>query len=333
MLTISNLSKSYNGKVVLNNLSFSVDEGKIIGILGESGCGKSTLLRLIAGFEHLDGGDISLFGQSISKLPVHKRGIGMFFQDYALFPHKTVVQNIEYGVQAEKGNVQDLIAICRLKGEENKTINQLSGGQKQRVALARALANQPKLLLLDEPFSNLDTSIKEILREELKNIVQRFGTTTLFVSHDMDDAFFLADEVILLHDNKIQQIGSPYELYSSPKNPFVAQFFGPSWILSENEFLSLVSQKKLSYQQSYQQSDVDCKLLIRPHAIQVLQGLNGFLLVDYVFKGGFFEYSFQHNVENFKVIHNSDLHLQKGESYHLQVNNIYSFDEDNSVNK
>lgn len=226
-LSVQNISKSFDGKSVLTSVNFNLKNGEIIAFLGNSGCGKSTLLRIIAGFETADSGNIVMNQSDIVNKPSHKRNIGMFFQNYALFPHLNVEDNIAYGLNSDhKTRVKELIKICKLQGEEKKLIHQISGGQQQRVALARALAPKPEILLLDEPFSNIDAVLKDQLREELKTMIKSSGVSAIFVSHDIDDAFTIADRAIILHNGTIQQFDTPENLYRFPDNTFVAQFMG-----------------------------------------------------------------------------------------------------------
>ena len=234
-LSIQNISKSFSKKPILKSVNFDLEEREIIAFLGNSGCGKSTLLRIIAGFETADTGNILMNSKDILQTPAHKRNIGMFFQNYALFPHLNVKDNIAYGLNSDsKSRVEELIKICKLQGEENKLIHQISGGQQQRVALARALAPKPEILLLDEPFSNIDAVLKDQLREELKHMIKSSGVSAIFVSHDIDDAFAIADKALILHDGIIQQFDTPEQLYRFPKNEFTAQFMGDAYIMQGN---------------------------------------------------------------------------------------------------
>lgn len=242
-LSIKNISKSFNKVQVLKSVSFNLEDGEIVAFLGNSGCGKSTLLRIIAGFETVNSGSLKMNKKNIISTASHKRNIGMFFQNYALFPHLNVEDNIAYGLTPlQKDRVKELIQICKLEGEEKKLIHQISGGQQQRVALARALAPKPQILLLDEPFSNIDSVLKDQLREELKLMIKSSGVSAIFVSHDIEDAFAIADKALILHDGVIQQYDTPENLYRFPENKFVAQFMGDAHIIEgkieSNELLS-----------------------------------------------------------------------------------------------
>jgi len=224
ILEISKLSKSYDGKVkVLSDFNFKMESGKICAIVGESGSGKSTLLRLIAGLERPDGGEIkvaqSVVSDNIKIVKPQSRNIGLVFQDFTLFPHLTVEQNITYGVKENKSKViEDLLKLVKMEGYNKSYPSQLSGGQEQRVALARTLAIEPKLLLLDEPFSSLDIGLKSELRKEIKGIVKKLNTSMIFITHDISDAIDIADEIIFLKNGKKVQHSPISELSKSSKN-------------------------------------------------------------------------------------------------------------------
>ncbi|HUN22073.1 MAG TPA: ABC transporter ATP-binding protein [Anaerolineales bacterium] len=233
MLQIQNLSKRYANKPALHNFSIEVPMRQIVAILGPSGCGKSTLLHLIAGLQTPDAGQILWQKQNLSQLPIHKRPIGLMFQDYALFPHLDVSSNVGYGLRwqslaksEKKARVQALLHMMGLAGYEKRAITSLSGGEQQRVALARTLANTPPLLLLDEPLSALDRSLRDELLPELVKWLSQQESTVLFVTHDHAEAFTLAERVILLRAGAIQQDDTPQNVYQNPANPFVAEFLG-----------------------------------------------------------------------------------------------------------
>lgn len=234
-LSIQNLVKQYNGNRIVDQIQFEVEKGSFLSLLGPSGCGKTTTLRMIAGFEKPDQGEIYLDGKKINDIPVHKRNIGMVFQSYALFPHMTVEENIAYGLQQRKipkaqikEEVAQVIEMVRLKGFEKRKPKQLSGGQQQRVALARALVIKPSLLLLDESLSALDKRLRVEMQVELREIQRRVGITTIFVTHDQEEAMTLSDQMIVMKDGKIMQMGRPESIYERPANTFVASFLGES---------------------------------------------------------------------------------------------------------
>lgn len=233
LLTVHHLSKKFGSHPAVQNLSLNITPGEIVCLLGPSGCGKTTLLRLIAGLETADEGHIFLNGQNITSLPPHQRGMGFMFQEYALFPHQTVGQNIAFGLKmrgdAPAGQhlrTREMLELVGLPGYENRPIYALSGGEQQRVALARSLALNPAVLLLDEPLGALDRALRERLMVELRTILKQVGVTTLFVTHDQAEAFALADRVVVMNEGQIEQMDSPQRLYQRPLTPFVAHFLG-----------------------------------------------------------------------------------------------------------
>lgn len=235
ILSIQNLSKKYpqNQVLALEDFSLVIQKGEIVAITGESGCGKTTLLRLIAGLEIPDEGTITIHNQIVAGkttwIKPEKRHVGMVFQDYALFPHLNIRENIAFGLNKEKNKnqiINEILFLVGLKGYENRYPHELSGGQQQRVALARALAPQPALLLLDEPFSNLDEMLKEQVRKDLLQIIRQTAITTLLVTHDVKDALAIADRVAVMQQGKLQQCSHPKEIYEYPVNTYVARFFG-----------------------------------------------------------------------------------------------------------
>ncbi|MEM0993021.1 MAG: ABC transporter ATP-binding protein [Bacteroidota bacterium] len=241
LLSTQNLSKYFDkGKVTaLDHVSIQLEKGKTYAVVGESGSGKTTLARLITGLERPDSGSIHLNEQLVASeryhLPPEKRAVGLVFQDYALFPHLTVGKNIAYGIAKQpnkKARIQEMLALVNLSGYENRYPHELSGGQQQRVALARALAPQPQLLILDEPFSNLDSSLRVHLRTELFQILQQTGVSSIFVTHDTQDALAVANEILILKDGQLLQQASPQKLYEQPATPYVAQLFDPIVLLS-----------------------------------------------------------------------------------------------------
>ena len=235
LLELHDISYSHGKHLVVDRLSFQLEAGEIGCLLGPSGCGKTTVLRCIAGFEHVSAGEIILGGHLIGSahqhVPAEQRRIGMVFQDYALFPHLSVAANIAFGLRGASASerrtrVAELLETVGLAGQERKYPHELSGGQQQRVALARALAPRPRLLLLDEPFSNLDVDLRERLALEVRNILKAEGTTAILVTHDQHEAFALADQIGVMHEGRIQQWDAPYNLYHRPRNRFVADFVG-----------------------------------------------------------------------------------------------------------
>jgi ABC-type Fe3+/spermidine/putrescine transport system ATPase subunit len=234
-LELRDVVKRFGAHAAVDGLSLSVDRGEIVALLGPSGCGKTTTLRLVAGFERVDRGSIAIRGEDVANRPPNRRDIGLVFQDYALFPHMSVAANIEYGLRQRgiaKAEREDrrtaLLRLIRLEGLDARTPAQLSGGQQQRVALARALAISPKLLLLDEPLSNLDAKLREELRMELREILRAVGATTLVVTHDQTEAMGLADRIAVMNRGRIVQVGTARDVYERPATRFAADFIGRS---------------------------------------------------------------------------------------------------------
>lgn len=230
---LEHVAKQFDTTPVVSDVSLEIAEGELLALLGPSGSGKTTLLRLIAGFEPVDAGRILLDGDDVTLRPALERRCGMVFQHYALFPHLSVGQNVAYGLANERltrtardARVTDVLAMVDLAGFEARPVAALSGGQQQRVALARALAPRPRVLLLDEPLSNLDPSLRERTRRELRDLVRRTGITTVLVTHEQEEAFDLADRIALLHLGRLEQLGTPESLYDTPATPFVAGFVG-----------------------------------------------------------------------------------------------------------
>jgi iron(III) transport system ATP-binding protein len=234
ILALEKVSKVYDATRAVDGISFELKQGEILSLVGPSGCGKTTTLRLIAGFERPTSGIIGLNGKPVAGdnvwLPPEKRGVGLVFQDYALFPHLSVGDNVAFGLKdkAPKDKVGALLELVSLAGLERRFPFQLSGGQQQRVALARALAPNPAVLLLDEPFSNLDADLRLAVREEILSILRRANVTTIIVTHDQEEAFALADKVAVLNKGRLEQVGTPDELYHHPATPFTAAFIGRS---------------------------------------------------------------------------------------------------------
>lgn len=232
-LTVSNLAKRFGNAVILDDLSFTIKKGEFVTLLGSSGCGKSTLLRCIAGLTQPDSGYIQVDNEDITFAPAQHRGIGMVFQSYALFPNMTVEGNIAFGLNLRKmdkrvvqDKVRQAIARVELKGKEKNMPHELSGGQRQRVALARALVMEPRILLLDEPLSALDARIRRHLRQQIRQLQQELQLTTIFVTHDQEEALTMSDRIFLMNSGRIEQSGSPEHLYTRPNSNMVAQFMG-----------------------------------------------------------------------------------------------------------
>ena len=239
IINLEHVSKSFGDKVVLDDINLYIKEGEFITFLGPSGCGKTTLLRLIAGFLAPDSGVITLDGKDISELPPHKRPLNTVFQRYALFPHLDVYDNVAFGLKLRKlpsdeidRKVARVLKLVSMTDYEDRDVNSLSGGQQQRVAIARAIVNEPRVLLLDEPLSALDLKMRKDMQIELKEMHKKLGITFIYVTHDQEEAVTLSDTIVVLNEGRIQQIGTPVDIYNEPQNEFVADFIGESNILN-----------------------------------------------------------------------------------------------------
>lgn len=233
-LNLCDIDVSYDKKKhILQGLNLQIEQGELVSLLGPSGCGKTTTLRTIAGFVEAQGGKIILDGQEITKVPVHKRNFGLVFQSYALFPHLSVYDNVAFGLKMRKMDkklmhqkIENILGLCGLSDLADRFPKQMSGGQRQRVALARALVIEPKLLLLDEPLSNLDAKLRINMRMEIKRLQKQLGITTIFVTHDQEECFSISDKVAVMNNNIIEQFDTPENIYHKPKTEFVARFIG-----------------------------------------------------------------------------------------------------------
>ena len=264
-VTIEQVTKGYENQVVLNNISLTLKKGEFATLLGQSGCGKSTLLRSIAGLEDVDVGRILIDGKDITDLSPRQREVGMVFQSYALFPNMNVFDNIAYGLKMKKvknlkSKVKNMIDMVDLIGKEESYPHQLSGGQQQRVALARALVMEPKVLLLDEPLSALDAKIRKSLQKELKRIQKELDITTIFVTHDQEEAMTMSDRIFVMNKGQVVQSGSPSEIYTSPVNTFVAKFIGNYNVCNMEVFRKLVRTTELKGNE----------VAIRPEVLQLV---------------------------------------------------------------
>ncbi|MFB9274888.1 ABC transporter ATP-binding protein [Cohnella cellulosilytica] len=257
---IQNVVKRYDeGKItVIPGLSIDINDGEFFTLLGPSGCGKTTLLRMIAGFNSIEGGEIRFNDRVINEIPTHKRNIGMVFQNYAIFPHLTVRQNVEYGLKfrtmssaERRKKTDDIMHVVKIAEYQNRLPEKLSGGQQQRVALARAIVIHPSVLLMDEPLSNLDAKLRIDMRSAIRDIQKEVGITTVYVTHDQEEALAISDRIAVMKDGVIQQVGSPREIYSRPANLFVSTFIGHSNLL-KGEIRIHGSEKRISTMDGYQ---------------------------------------------------------------------------------
>ena len=298
---LKNINKNFGDYKASDNVNFGVEKGKLIGLLGTSGSGKTTILRMIAGLETPDSGDIIIDGVRVNDLAASKRGIGFVFQNYALFRYMTVYDNIAFGLRVQKADkkkiderVRELIKLIGLEGLEKRYPSQLSGGQRQRVAFARALAPNPQLLLLDEPFAAIDAKVRKELRSWLREMIEKLGVTSIFVTHDQDEAIEVADEIIITNKGRIEQTGTPIEIYHNPKTAFTASFFGEATFVDdyskfhnfehiENvekaivrpEFVKVTKKNEVQKYKSSASHGVTKNVLFRGDSIEVVVDVDG----------------------------------------------------------
>ncbi len=238
IIELKNITKAFDGQVVLDDINLDIYDNEFLTLLGPSGCGKTTTLRLIAGFETADKGDVIFLGENINSVPPYKRNVNTVFQRYALFPHLNVFENVAFPLREKRvpraeadQKVHEMLALVALTGFEKRSVSSLSGGQQQRVAIARALVSNPRVLLLDEPLAALDLKLRKDMQQELKKIQKATGITFVFVTHDQEEALSMSDTVVVMSEGRIQQIGTPVDIYNEPTNAFVADFIGESNIL------------------------------------------------------------------------------------------------------
>ena len=279
-LVLKNITKAFGKSVVIDNLDLTIKRGTMVTLLGPSGCGKTTILRLVAGLESPTSGQIFIDGEDVTKSSIQNRDICIVFQSYALFPHMSIGDNVGYGLRMQNVNpeerkqrVKEALELVDLAGFEDRYVDQISGGQQQRVALARALVLKPKVLLFDEPLSNLDANLRRSMREKIRELQQRLGITSLYVTHDQTEAFAVSDEVIVMHKGKIMQKAPAKELYLRPKSLFLANFMGESSIfdgtLQQEQVIVNGYRFHLTDAAQFGLSDGECLVGIRPEAISL----------------------------------------------------------------
>lgn len=285
-IRLENLSKHFKHVIAVDDVSLEVEAGTIVCLLGPSGCGKTTTLRMIAGFEEPTAGKVYIGEEDVTQMPPYSRPTAMVFQSYALFPHMSVYENVAYGLKARRthrgeipGKVQEALSLVELEGQDGKSPSQLSGGQQQRVALARALVIRPKVLLFDEPLSNLDAQLRVRMRGELREVQHRLGITSVYVTHDQEEAFSLADQVAIMNQGKLTQMGTPIELYRRPADRFVAEFVGlsnvvPAELLESNaEGASVrVFGQEIRSHLPPKDPKSPISVVLRPEAIRIVSG-------------------------------------------------------------
>ncbi|WP_163934956.1 spermidine/putrescine ABC transporter ATP-binding protein PotA [Paraferrimonas sp. SM1919] len=287
IVTVDNLSINYSSKNIIDNLSLNIYDGEFLTLLGPSGCGKTTLLRLIAGLETATSGKIFLDGKDVTSIPAEQRRVNTVFQNYALFPHMSVLENVMFGLNIAKVDknqaqqrAEEALNIVKLSEHMHKRPHQLSGGQQQRVAIARAVVNQPKVLLLDESLSALDYKLRKQMQTELKQLQRKLGITFIFVTHDQEEALSMSDRIVVLRDGIIEQIGSPKEIYETPVNMFVAEFIGESNVfkaqvirhVSQREYLANINGKTFPIHSDIElQPEQPVQILLRPEDIRITE--------------------------------------------------------------
>ena len=302
LIELKNICKAFDGEQVLSNIDLYINDKEFITLLGPSGCGKTTTLRIIGGFETPDSGELIFDGKSIADVPPYKRNVNTVFQKYALFPHLNVYENIAFGLRISKvkeedirKRVKEMLELVNLRGFERRNVTMLSGGQQQRVAIARALVNHPKVLLLDEPLGALDLKLRKDMQNELKNIQTKTGITFVYVTHDQEEALSMSDTVVVMADGKIQQIGTPTDIYNEPVNAFVADFIGESNII---DGIMLADYKVKFAGHIFEcldkgfDKDEAIDVVVRPEDVDVVKPENGMLtgvVTSVTFKGVHYE--------------------------------------------
>ena len=285
IIEFKNIQKGFGDKVVLDDISFYVNKGEFLTLLGPSGCGKTTLLRLLAGFGNTDSGEILINGENITNVPPHERPVNTVFQRYALFPHLDVYENIAFGLKLQKvptdeidKKVRRVLKMVSMTDYEDRDVESLSGGQQQRVAIARAIVNQPKVLLLDEPLAALDLKMRKDMQIELKEMHRKLGITFIYVTNDQEEALTLSDTIVVMNEGKIQQIGTPTDIYNEPQNAFVADFIGESNILNgkmvKDKVVEFVGHEFECVDEGFGEN-VDVDVVVRPEDIYIMNRTEG----------------------------------------------------------
>lgn len=319
IISLKGVTKNFDDQQVLRGIDLNIYENEFLTLLGPSGCGKTTILRIIAGFEEPSAGELLFNGINIAKVPPYKREINTVFQKYALFPFLNVYDNIAFGLNIKKENksiieqkVKRMLKLVGLEGFEKRDVTLLSGGQQQRVAIARALVNEPKVLLLDEPLGALDAKLRKEMQVELKKIQQEVGITFIFVTHDQEEALSMSDTVVVMNNGKIQQIGTPVDIYNEPENRFVADFIGESNIIEGNMIRDcLVKFDGYEFEcvdKGFKENE-EIEVVLRPEDIEIVSPENAKLrgvIKSIVFKGVHYEIMVQTALREYKI-HTTDI--------------------------
>lgn len=344
ILKVKNLSKNFGKVKAVQGVTFEAIEGKVLSLLGPSGCGKTTTLRCIAGFENPDQGEIYLDNRKITTIPPEKRGIGMVFQNYALWPHMTVYGNLAFGLQIRKVpkdeiiiKIKKVLGMVQLEGYENRYPRQMSGGQQQRIAMARALVFEPSIMLLDEPLSNLDAQLREEMRFEFTELQKKLGITAIYVTHDQAEALVISDKILILDRGKIVQFGTPKEIYSNPKNKFIAGFIAVTSFI-DGRIDSFTEEKKkvivktvdglviYGFNNSF---DIGQKVSIamRMNVIKFIQGENkNDKNTVNIFKGKVIQSSYLGNIIDYKIkVGNWEVRTNSDAKYNFNVGEEVTF--------
>lgn len=339
IIELRGVNKVYDDNVVLDNFNLDIKKNEFLTLLGPSGCGKTTLLKIIAGFEYADDGKVIFEGKEINDMPPNERHVNTVFQKYSLFPHMNVYENVAFGLKIKQTpkdiidqKVKEVLKLVALEGFEKRDIDSLSGGQQQRIAIARAVVNEPKVLLLDEPLGALDLKLRQEMQVELKRIQKKLGITFVFVTHDQEEALSMSDTIVVLNKGKIQQMGTPQDIYNEPKNAFVADFIGESNIIPGTmleDFKVVFADREFECVDKGFDKNEEIEVVIRPEDIKMVSPEEGMLkgiVKSTIFRGVHYEIELEangiiwllHNTQNAEVgtelgmdIYPEDIHIMK----------------------